>query len=107
MRAALEHLVERAAGRRTLAVLGEMAELGSGGPGYHREIGELAARLGVGVIGVGALAQEYGAAHWAADAEEAARIVPGLVEPGDVVLVKASRAAGLEAVAEALAAVNA
>jgi UDP-N-acetylmuramoyl-tripeptide--D-alanyl-D-alanine ligase len=107
MRAALEHLVERSAGRRTLAVLGEMAELGSGGPGYHREIGELAARLGVGVIGVGALAREYGAAHWAADAEEAARIVPGLVEPGDVVLVKASRAAGLEAVAEALAAVNA
>ncbi len=107
MRAALEHLVERAAGRRTLAVLGEMAELGCGGPGYHREIGELAARLGVGVIGVGALAREYGAARWAADAEEAARIVPGLVEPGDVVLVKASRAAGLEAVAEALAAVNA
>src|SRR6185312_11710009 len=39
MTAALEHLAERAAGRRTVAVLGDMAELGSGAAAYHREIG--------------------------------------------------------------------
>ena len=44
MRAALEHLAERAGGRRRVAVLGEMAELGDGAPAYHREIGELVAR---------------------------------------------------------------
>jgi UDP-N-acetylmuramyl pentapeptide synthase len=37
-----------------------------------------------------------------ADAGEAAALVPGLVRPGDTVLVKASRGVGLEAVAEAL-----
>ena len=45
--------------------------------------------------------------RWAADAEAAAAAVTELVQPGDVVLVKASRALGLERVAEALAAVSA
>ena len=40
MRAALEHLRERAAGRRTVAVLGEMAELGDYAPEGHREVAE-------------------------------------------------------------------
>ncbi|MCW3012173.1 MAG: hypothetical protein JWO90_2577, partial [Solirubrobacterales bacterium] len=42
-------------------------------------------------------------AHAVADAAAAAALVPGLVEPGDTVLVKASRGVGLEAVVEALA----
>ena len=42
MRAALLHLVERGNGRRLVAVLGEMAELGAEAPAYHREIGALA-----------------------------------------------------------------
>src|SRR5581483_5680466 len=50
MRAALEHLVERAAGRRTVAVLGDMAELGAEGPRYHREIAEAIRRLGIDVV---------------------------------------------------------
>jgi UDP-N-acetylmuramoyl-tripeptide--D-alanyl-D-alanine ligase len=45
--------------------------------------------------------------RWAADAEAAVPLVEELVEPGDCVLVKASRAVGLEVVAEALAAVSA
>ena len=40
MRAALEHLRERAAGRRTVAVLGEMAELGDYASEGHREVAE-------------------------------------------------------------------
>ena len=56
MRAALEHLVERAQRRRTVAVLGEMAELGDGAPRFHEEIGLFARGLGVDVIvGVGEL----------------------------------------------------
>lgn len=102
MRAALEHLLERAAGRRTVAVLGEMAELGPEAPRYHREIGRVAAAVDV-VVGVGELARGYGGADWAATAADAAPLVRELVRPGDVVLLKGSRAVGLELVAEALA----
>ena len=46
MTAALEHLAERAGGRRKVAVLGDMAELGPGAPAYHREVGAAASRAG-------------------------------------------------------------
>jgi UDP-N-acetylmuramoyl-tripeptide--D-alanyl-D-alanine ligase len=108
MRAALEHLVARAAGRRTVAVLGDMAELGPGGPEYHATTGRLARELGVDlVVGVGELARGYDADQWAEDADEAIPLVRELLAPGDAVLVKASRAVGLERVAEALAGVPA
>jgi UDP-N-acetylmuramoyl-tripeptide--D-alanyl-D-alanine ligase len=105
MRAALEHLV--AHDGRPVAILGEMAELGPGAPDYHREVGELVSQLGVEVVlGVGELARAYGG-EWVADAAEAAERAPQLVQPGDVVLVKGSRAVGLEIVAEALTGVHA
>ena len=108
MRAALEHLVEQAAGRRTVAVLGEMAELGPDSPAYHEEIGTLAKNLGIGVvIGVGELARSYEPDDWCADPAAAIDMARTVIHPGDHVLVKGSRAAGLEVVAEALAAVNA
>src|SRR5690606_34060347 len=63
IRAALGHLAERGRGRRRLAVLGEMAELGEAGPAYHREVGAAAAAAGVeALIGVGPLAAEYAVA---------------------------------------------
>jgi UDP-N-acetylmuramoyl-tripeptide--D-alanyl-D-alanine ligase len=104
VRAALAHLVERAAGRRTVAVLGEMAELGPESPHYHREAGGQARSLGIDVlVSVGGpLAREYAADEHAETVEAAAGVVRGLLEPGDVVLVKASRAAGLERLAAAL-----
>ena len=102
MRAALEHLAERAAGRRTVAVLGDMRELGPQGPAYHEEIGELVRSLGVGrVIAVGELARAYGG-DWVATAPEAAARLRELLQPGDVVLVKGSLAVGLDVVAENL-----
>ena len=107
MRAALEHLVARAGGRRTVAVLGDMAELGRDAPTYHAEVGAAVRELGIDVVvAVGELARGYGAAEWVADAEEAAQLVPTLVRPRDAVLVKASRAVGLEVVADALAGVS-
>jgi UDP-N-acetylmuramoyl-tripeptide--D-alanyl-D-alanine ligase len=101
MAAALRELGGRNGGRR-IAVLGGMAELGPAGPDYHRQIGELARELGV-VVGVGELARDYGPTHWVADADEAAILLQELLEPGDVVLVKGSRAVGLERVAQNVA----
>jgi UDP-N-acetylmuramoyl-tripeptide--D-alanyl-D-alanine ligase len=107
MRAALAHLAERAAGRRRVAILGEMAELGRTGPAYHREVGEAAAELGVDeLLAVGELARGYLDAgvpgRWTPNVHEALRELDEVVRPGDAVLVKASRAVGLELVAEAL-----
>jgi len=113
MRAALAHLAAVATGRRRVAILGDMAELGSAAPAYHEEIGREAARHGVeALLAVGELARAYvdggvPVTRWAADAEAAATEATDFVQPGDVVLVKASRALGLERVAEALAAVSA
>jgi len=100
MRAALEHLAERAGTRPRKAILGEMAELGEGSRAYHREIGELAQALEVEVIGVGEAARDYDPADWASSAHDALAIAEERIGPGDAVLVKASRAAGLEGIAD-------
>jgi UDP-N-acetylmuramoyl-tripeptide--D-alanyl-D-alanine ligase len=100
MRAALEHLVQRAGAKRAIAVLGEMAELGDGAPAYHREIGALLRKLGISdVIAVGPLARDYGGT-WVATAADASSLLGERLRPGDVVLVKGSRSVGLEVVAE-------
>ena len=103
MRAALEHLADRSSGRRLVAILGGMAELGDHGERYHREIGELARELGIELLAVGELARGYGAGVWEPNAASALAAARGLVGPGDAVLVKASRSVGLEGIAQALA----
>ena len=103
MRAALEHLADSPAERR-IAVLGTMAELGPDAPRYHREIGDVADRLGIDVlvtVGEHALAYAEGFAgetHAVASPEEAAALLEELAMPGDRVLVKGSRSVGLERV---------
>jgi UDP-N-acetylmuramoyl-tripeptide--D-alanyl-D-alanine ligase len=102
MRVALDHLATLSA-PRTIAVLGEMGELGDGSAGYHREVGEHARSAGVDlVIGVGEPARDYGPDELVADPSEAAELLAAHLAPGDAVLVKGSRSAGLEAVAEQL-----
>jgi UDP-N-acetylmuramoyl-tripeptide--D-alanyl-D-alanine ligase len=101
MRAALAHLLERANGRRTVAILGEMAELGPEAPRYHEEVGREAEVVDL-VVGVGELARRYEPDEWVSTAAEAREVAPGLVQPGDAILVKGSRSVGLEVVAEAL-----
>jgi len=103
MRAALEDLARRPATGRRVAILGEMAELGEDSAAYHREIGELAAELGIEVLGVGEPARLYGPVAWASTPEEAAELARAELAPGDVVLVKASRAVGLEGIADEIA----
>ena len=107
MRAALAYLADRAEGRRRVAILGDMAELGRTGEEYHRQVGEAAAELGVDeLLAVGQLARGYleggVPGRWVANVHEALHEVDDVVQPGDAVLVKASRAIGLEAVAAAL-----
>jgi UDP-N-acetylmuramoyl-tripeptide--D-alanyl-D-alanine ligase len=112
MAAALEHLAERARGRRRVAVLGDMAELGVDSPLYHGEVGGAAARAGVELlVAVGPHARGYlegaegvPARLWSPGVSEALPLLHALVEAGDCVLVKASRSMGLEVVADALAA---
>jgi UDP-N-acetylmuramoyl-tripeptide--D-alanyl-D-alanine ligase len=101
MRAALAHLLERADGRRTVAILGEMAELGAEAPRYHDEVATEAGHVDV-VLGVGELAKHYGPDEWVPTAAEAVGAARDLVLPGDVILVKGSRSVGLEVVADAL-----
>jgi UDP-N-acetylmuramoyl-tripeptide--D-alanyl-D-alanine ligase len=101
MRAALAHLLACAHGRRTVAILGEMAELGDDAPRYHDEVALEAARVDV-VLGVGELAKHYGPDEWAATAADAREIALAEVRPGDAILVKGSRSVGLEVVADAL-----
>jgi UDP-N-acetylmuramoyl-tripeptide--D-alanyl-D-alanine ligase len=104
MRAALDHLASLDASGRRLAVLGEMRELGPGAAGYHREIGEYARQRGVElIIGVGEQASAYEPDQQVADAEAAADALAAALGPGDAILVKGSRAVGLERVAEKLA----
>ena len=114
MRAALDYLTTRAGERRRVAILGDMAELGRTAPGYHHEVGEAVAEIGIDeLLAVGEHARGYvdGAtgvpSRWTPNVHEALRELDELVRPGDAVLVKGSRAMGLEKVAEALTAVKA
>jgi UDP-N-acetylmuramoyl-tripeptide--D-alanyl-D-alanine ligase len=112
--AALRSMAGSAGGGRAIAVLGHMAELGSNAEEWHEEVGALAAGTGVaGLIVVGdeatpMLAGAKSVAAWGGDlrhvpdGQAALGVLPRMLRPRDVVLVKASRAAGLEQVALAL-----
>ena len=112
--AALSAVAAMAAGGRAFAVLGYMTELGAQAEELHEEAGRQAARAGLaGLVVVGdpsapILTGAKGEPSWRGellqvpDAEAAVAAVGRLVRPGDVVLVKASRAANLQRVALAL-----
>jgi len=111
MRAALTDLADCAArigAARRVAVLGDMLELGEDRREYHLALGGLARRAGVDLlVTVGpeaaAIAESFaGETEVLADADDAARIVPGLLQRGDLVLVKGSLGVGLKAVGTAL-----
>lgn len=81
------------AGTRRVAVLGFMAELGSEGPQYHKEIGEYARSRVELLIGVGELARHYAADQWFENSQACADCISSLLLPGDCVLVKGSSSA--------------
>ena len=94
-------------GERTVAVLGEMAELGEFSVEEHDTIGRLVVRLNIGllvVVGRGAMPIHQaatlegswdGESVFIEDVDDAVRALQELVRPGDVVLVKSSKSAGL------------
>jgi UDP-N-acetylmuramoyl-tripeptide--D-alanyl-D-alanine ligase len=101
----LERLPER-----HVAVLGDMRELGENASAYHEEMGRLAARAAQLLIAVGQHAADYarGARDAGlhtlefANAQDATNAVLQNLQPRDAVLVKGSRAVGLERVAEVI-----
>lgn len=120
MKAALRALAAMGKGRRTWAVLGEMAELGDEALAEHDAVGRLAVRLNVSkLVAVGGREASwlqlgaYNEGSWGeesvhvSDAQAAVDLLRSELRPGDVVLVKASRSVGLESVAEALLAAGA
>jgi UDP-N-acetylmuramoyl-tripeptide--D-alanyl-D-alanine ligase len=110
MLAALRTLQELPCKGRRVAVLGDMAELGGHSEAAHEEVGGQAARLGVGqLFAIGRMASALARGARAAglnrimefgDVEAAAAAVRGFLRPGDVVLLKASRATRLERLSE-------
>jgi UDP-N-acetylmuramoyl-tripeptide--D-alanyl-D-alanine ligase len=110
MKAALRTLVELDAEGKRIAVLGEMRELGTESERGHREVGETAATLGVDqlitigdaaeLIAQGARTAGLDKVSSARSTTEAARLLGEIAEPGDLVLIKGSRAARTEEVIE-------
>jgi UDP-N-acetylmuramoyl-tripeptide--D-alanyl-D-alanine ligase len=108
MRAALDDLADSASGR-TVAVLGDMRELGPDQRRFHAELGAHVREVGVEVlVTVGEMARDAGPPfggenlYSLQDAAQAAQQIASIIEPGDTVLIKGSRGVGLEVVAEAL-----
>jgi UDP-N-acetylmuramoyl-tripeptide--D-alanyl-D-alanine ligase len=114
MKAALHTLVELDSDGKRIAVLGEMRELGGESEHGHREVGEIAAALKIDhliVIGETAVAIADGATRAGlqntavvSSTSEAADLLHDIVAPGDLVLIKGSRAARTEEVIEHFAA---
>ena len=115
MAGALDFLAETPlpAGRRRLAVLGDMLELGPDEERLHRQVGTHAAGATDGIVAVGDrgrwiadAARAAGASRvvTAADADEAATVLERELAPGvgDLVLIKASRGIGLDRTVELL-----
>ena len=113
--AALRTLSAMAGGRRTVAVLGEMAELGELTRPAHEQAGQLAADLSIDILmavgGANAAALADAASDGGRlravvvpDTDAALSVLRDLLRPGDVVLAKASHAMHLEELAATLAA---
>jgi len=105
-------------GERTVAVLGEMAELGEFSTEEHDRIGRLVVRLGIGqlvVVGRGALPIHQaatlegswdGESVFIEDVDDAVRSLQDMLRPGDVVLVKSSKSAELRFLGDRLGGVT-
>lgn len=104
MAAALRTLADTAKGFRSVAVLGEMYELGADAEACHAELGRVAAEAGVSaIIAVGRYAQAtvdaaggVGERHACADRAAALEVLRAVAAPGSVVLFKGSRKSKLE-----------
>jgi UDP-N-acetylmuramoyl-tripeptide--D-alanyl-D-alanine ligase len=119
MKAALQTLAQLGkSGRRTIAILGEMAELGTFSREQHDAIGRIVVRLNIDqlvVVGAGAKLIHMGAEQegsWGGESKyfdsiaEALAYVRGMLVAGDIVLVKSSKSANLRHLGDDLLEVN-
>jgi UDP-N-acetylmuramoyl-tripeptide--D-alanyl-D-alanine ligase len=114
MKAAIQLLAQTGVGRKKVAVLGDMLELGPAAAQMHEEVGAFVAHQGVDqLLACGGLSRSLAEGARRAgmdrarilevpDAVSAAAAVKGLVKQGDVVLVKGSRGMKLEQVVQVL-----
>jgi UDP-N-acetylmuramoyl-tripeptide--D-alanyl-D-alanine ligase len=114
MKAAIQLLAELGRGKRSIAVLGDMLELGAGSKQMHREVGAFLAVQGIGhLLACGVLGGELAEGACLAgmspdriaefpDAAAAGTRLASMVRQGDVVLVKASRGMRMEQVVETI-----
>jgi UDP-N-acetylmuramoyl-tripeptide--D-alanyl-D-alanine ligase len=110
--AALRTLAAIPCSGRRIAVLGDMAELGTHAAAAHEEVGRTTAELGIdGLVAVGKWSTVMAAAARHAGLDQVAQFpdvataaghLPNQLAPGDVVLLKASRSTGLEKMLETL-----
>jgi len=115
MRSALMALGDLAKGKRAIAVLGDMAELGPVSERAHLEVGRMAVEYGADIlITVGRKARKIaqaaregglprGSVFSVERVDRAAEILRAIIEPGDVVLIKGSRFLGLEKIVDLVA----
>jgi len=115
MQVALNFLAGAPGAGRHIAVLGDMLELGEGGPELHQEVGSLVSQTNVHtLIALGAAAEhiargahqagmEYDRIHHTTSQQEVLSLLGGLIQPHDVVLLKGSRGMAMEHLVEALA----
>ena len=111
MRAAVSVLAD-GPGRKKIAVLGDMLELGPFSPALHYEVGECLGRAGIHcLVAVGEQSRELARGaetagvpevHACDSREEAEALLPQVLEPDSTVLVKASRGMKLEALTQRL-----
>jgi UDP-N-acetylmuramyl pentapeptide synthase len=113
MEAAIKTLVSLRSGKKAIAVIGDMLELGEASAEAHREIGRTAARFKVDIlITVGELAQHVGKGALEAGMKKdhvlaalshdhAGQLLKQLSHPGDVILIKGSRGMKMEKILEA------
>ncbi len=102
MQAALEALKDFGQNRRKIAVLGDMKELGTYSQEAHKKIGKLALASAKVLITIGELSKDMGGQHVASTADAILKLKE-IIQEGDVILVKGSRALKMEAIIDALA----
>lgn len=102
VRLALKILQEHP-GKRKIAVLGDVLEQGDYEVSVHQQIAELARKQADLFIGVGKRMKSTQPDQWFASPDEAAEVLPSLLQPGDVILVKGSQGMRMEKISAVLA----
>jgi len=89
-------------GKRKIAVLGDMLELGKYTEEEHKKVGKLAKKKTDLLVAIGPNSKKMKADFWFGNINGAKKFLLGKIVPGDIILVKASRKMGLEKIVENL-----